>query len=227
MNEQQAQLARWATFDCYGTLVDWDQGMAQAIASVAPGSAALLLEHYRSIEPEVEAEEPFRPYREALAESLSRAATRAGMRLAPGYEGILAQTLPHWPIFSDVGPALQQLRAEGWKLAILSNVDKDLIAGTLQHMPVAFDLIVTAEEVRAYKPALNHFRHFQMSTQATAENWVHVARSYFHDIIPASQLGIKRIWINRSADPDPATLATVTLPDLQQLPATLQQIMHN
>jgi 2-haloacid dehalogenase len=225
MNEQQAQATRWATFDCYGTLVDWDRGIAQAIESVAPGSAALLLEHYHSIEPEVQAEAPFRRYREVLAESLRRAATRAGVRLAPGDENILAQSLPQWPIFPDVGPALSQLQADGWKLAILSNVDKDLIAGTLQHMPLSFDLIVTAEEVQAYKPALNHFRHFQRSTRATAENWVHVARSYFHDIIPASQLGIKRVWINRDGEPDPSSLATVILPDLQQLPATLRQIM--
>jgi 2-haloacid dehalogenase len=225
MQETTMQTQHWATFDCYGTLVDWQNGMRQALETVIPDDVARsLLAHYYEIEKEVEAEQPFRSYREVLAETLRRAAARTGITLAPGAEHVLADTLPDWPVFPDVGPALQTLRAEGWKLAILSNVDRDLIAGTLRVLPVPFDDVVTAEDVQSYKPSLNHFRRFRDKNQVADENWVHVARSYFHDIVPASQLGIARVWINRDGEEAPAPLATVVLPDLRNLAPTLQQL---
>jgi 2-haloacid dehalogenase len=225
MQETTKQTQRWATFDCYGTLVDWQNGMRRALETVIPGDVARsLLQHYYEIEKEVEAEQPFRSYRDVLAETVRRAAARTGIALAPGAEHVLADTLPGWPVFPDVGPALQALRAEGWKLAILSNVDRGLIAGTLRVLPVPFDDVVTAEDVRAYKPVLNHFRSFRDRNQVADENWVHVARSYFHDIVPASQLGIARVWINRDGEEAPAPLATVVLPDLRDLSATLHQL---
>jgi 2-haloacid dehalogenase len=227
MPETTKQTQRWATFDCYGTLVDWQKGMRQALETVVPADVArTLLEHYHEIENEVEAEQPFRKYRDVLADTLLRAAAKAGISLAPGAEHVLADTLPDWPIFPDVGPALQALRAEGWKLAILSNVDRDLIAGTLRVMPVPFDDVVTAEDVHAYKPALNHFRRFREKNQVAEEHWVHVACSYFYDIVPASQLGIQHVWINRDSDMTPAPLATTILPDLRDLAPTVQQLMR-
>lgn len=227
MQETTQQAQRWATFDCYGTLVDWEKGMRQALETVIPGDVSRsLLEHYYEIEKEVQAERPFRSYRDVLAETLRRAAARMGVALAPGAEHVLADTLPDWPVFPDVGPALQALRAAGWKLAILSNVDRDLIAGTLRALPVPFDDVVTAEDVQSYKPALNHFLRFREKNQVADERWVHVARSYFHDIVPASQLGIQRVWINRDGETVPAELATVILPDLRDLAATLQQLVR-
>lgn len=227
MSETQQQAQRWATFDCYGTLVNWKQGMTEALEAVVPGHASLLLEGYHQLEPEVETEQPFRTYRNVLAETLRRAAGRAGVRLAPGAEQVLSDTLPQWPVFPDIGPTLQALRKEGWKLAILSNVDQDLIAETLQELPVPFDAVVTAADVQAYKPALNHFHHFLTMTHVALEDWVHVACSYVHDITPAAHLGIKSVWINRAGSSEPAPLATAMLPDLSQLPATLQQLMGN
>jgi 2-haloacid dehalogenase len=227
MQETTERAQRWATFDCYGTLIDWEEGMRRALETVLPGNASRLLEHYYQVEKEVEAEQPFRSYRDVLAETLRRAAGRMGVALPSGAERVLAETLPNWPVFADVGPALQALRAEGWKLAILSNVDRDLIAGTLRLLPVPFDDVVTAEDVRAYKPSLNHFRHFRDRNQVADEDWVHVARSYFHDIIPASQLGIRRVWVNRGGDTAPAPLATVVLPNLHDLAPTLQQLRRN
>jgi 2-haloacid dehalogenase len=221
------QIQLWATFDCYGTLVDWQQGMRQALETVVPHNIArTLLEHYYEIEKEVEAEQPFRTYRNVLAETLQRAAAQAGISLAAGAEHILANTLPDWPVFPDVGPALQALQAAGWKLAILSNVDRDLIAGTLRSMPVHFDDVVTAEDVRSYKPALNHFHRFREKHQVADEHWVHIARSYFHDIVPASQLGIRHVWINRDSDMTPTPLATTILPDLRNLASTVQQLTN-
>lgn len=224
MQETTAREQRWATFDCYGTLVDWREGMRQALETILPGNGSRLLEEYYQIEKEVEAESPFRSYRNVLAETLRRTARRTGIGLASGAEHILSQTLPDWPVFPDVGPALNELHAAGWKLAILSNVDRDLISGTLRVMPVSFDDVVTAEDVRSYKPSLNHFQHFREKNQVVNEHWVHVARSYFHDIVPASQLGIQRVWINREGDIAPEPLATVVLPDLRDLPSTLQQL---
>jgi 2-haloacid dehalogenase len=221
---QEAIQQRWATFDCYGTLIDWEGGMRQALETILPGNASRLLAHYYQIENQVEVEQPFRSYRNVLAETLRRTAKTTGIPLASGAEHILADTLPNWPVFPDVGPALTALRAAGWQLAILSNVDRDLIAETLRTLPVPFDDVVTAEEVRAYKPSLNHFNHFRDKHQVTDKNWVHVARSYFHDIVPTSQLGIQRVWVNRGGDTAPNPLATVELPDLRNLPSTLQQL---
>jgi 2-haloacid dehalogenase len=215
---------RWITFDCYGTLVDWKGGMARAIESVAPGKAKSLLETYHQLEPVVEAERPFRRYREVLAETLRRAAQREGVILAPGAEYVLAQTLPDWPLFPDVEQALRTLRKSGWKLAILSNVDRDLIAGTLTRLPIPFDAIVTAEDVQAYKPAHAHFQRFAERSDATSANWIHVAASWFHDIVPASQLGIRTVWINREGEQSHNGLAAVELPDMHDLPDTLSRL---
>jgi 2-haloacid dehalogenase len=224
MQNTPAREQRWATFDCYGTLIDWEEGMRQALETILPGNSSRLLEHYYEIEKEVEAEQPFRSYRNVLAETLRRTARKTGIGLASGAEHILSQTLPDWPVFPDVVPSLNALRAVGWKLAILSNVDRDLIAGTLRVLTVPFDDVVTAEDVRSYKPSLNHFHRFRDKNQVADDHWVHVARSYFHDIVPASQLGIQRVWVNRRGDAAPGPLATVTLPDLSNLPSTLEQL---
>ncbi len=213
---------RWATFDCYGTLVDWETGMSQAIESIAPGSAFRLLNRYYEIEAAVEAERPLRRYREVLAETLRRAAAEEGVALRRGAEHVLSETLPDWLVFPDVAPALNGLRQDGWRLAILSNVDRDLIAGTLKRLPVRFDIVVTAEDSGAYKPALNHFEHFQRLAGVAHEDWVHVARSYFHDIVPASRLGVRSVWVNRGQESQEArTGPEAVLFSLEALPETL------
>lgn len=214
----------WATFDCYGTLVDWEEGIGSAIAHVARGLEQRLLAAYYDLEHVVEAERPFRPYRQVLAETLRRAAEREGVPLAAPGAGILADTLPDWPVFPDVGAALGALREDGWQLAILSNVDRDLIEGTLRHLPVEIDLVVTAQDVEAYKPGLAHFEHFREITGVAAGEWFHVARSWFHDMVPTKQLGIPNVWINRGGDADDPSIAGAVLPDLSALPETLKRL---
>jgi 2-haloacid dehalogenase len=214
----------WATFDCYGTLVDWEAGIGSAIARVAPGHEQRLLAAYYDLEHVVEAERPFRPYREVLAETLRRAAEREGVALASPGPSVLAETLPDWPVFADAGPSLQALRDDGWELAILSNVDRDLIEGTLRHIPVQIDLLVTAQDVESYKPGLTHFEHFRELSGVQTGEWFHVARSWFHDMVPARQLGIPGVWINRGADPDDPSVAAAVLPDLTGLPETLTRL---
>jgi 2-haloacid dehalogenase len=217
---------RWATFDCYGTLVDWDTGILSAIESVAPGHGQELLARYHGLEPRVQAEPgAFKRYREIMRETLSRAAAEAEVALAPGDEDVLGRTLPDWPVFPDVVPALEGLRRTGWKLAILSNVDNDLIAGTLRHIPVEIDLIVTAEDVRSYKPHPGHLLRFQELTGATADRWVHVAASMFHDIVPASELGVRGVYVARGREKEHCRLAEAVLPNLVALPAVLESIV--
>ena len=217
-------VARWATFDCYGTLVDWEAGMSRAIRSVAPDRVEEVLRTYYRMERMVEHERPFRNYHDVLAVALDRAAKAVGVRLNPGDEQVLAKTLPDWPVFPDVGPALSALRADGWKLAILSNVDEDLIAGTRERLPATFDGLVTAQEVESYKPDHGHWRRFREKYGVPPERQVHVARSYFHDIQPARALGLRAVWINRSNDPDDPALASAVLPDLTGLPDTLRRL---
>ncbi len=215
---------RWATFDCYGTLVDWLGGMRAALQEIAPDDAERLLRAYHELEPAVQGEH-FRRYRDVLAETLRRAAEREGVVLPPGGEHALAETLPGWPVFEDVAPALNDLREGDWRLAILSNVDDDLIAATLSRLEVPVDIVVSAERVRSYKPTLGHFETFRRESGVAEGGWVHVAQSLLHDIAPARRLGLPRVWVNRQDEVDPGT-ATVTLPTLDQLAETLGPLVH-
>ncbi len=202
------------SFDCYGTLVDWTAGMREAIALVAPEHVDALLQAYHEHEPRVQAERPFRRYHEVLAEALARAAAEQSVGLGAPGTAVLAATLPSWPVFPDVGAALWALRAAGWRLAILSNIDDDLLAGTMEKLP-AIDLAVTAERVQAYKPAQAHFRRFR--ELADPGTWVHVAQSRFHDLATARRLAIPCVWVNRACEPEPAGVADAVVLDLDGL----------
>jgi 2-haloacid dehalogenase len=214
-------MMRWLTFDCYGTLVDWRTGIAEGIEAVAPGQAGQLLPGYYRHEAAVQ-REPFRSYRDVLGEALRRAAAEAGLRLRAGAEDVLPDSLPRWPVFPDVGPALSRLRESGWKLAVLSNIDPDLFAGTRQRLPVRIDAVITAMDVGSYKPAPGHFIRFRHTYQPQVH--VHVAQSWFHDLVPAHQLGITAIWINRLGERDDPSIAAAVLPDLRELPETVSRL---
>ncbi|MEO3875104.1 HAD-IA family hydrolase [Nonomuraea sp. B12E4] len=212
---------RWVTFDCYGTLVDWRHGIRTSAELIAPGQGARLLEAYNRHEHAVESESPALRYREVLAETLRRACAEEKVDLAVDDASVLAATLPYWPVFPEAGAELSALREAGWKLALLTNCDRDLVAETRRRLPVPFEAVVTAEDAGAYKPDLAHFELFRRSYEP--EVWVHVAQSYFHDMVPAHRLGLHRIWINRLGEqaPDPSILQRV-LPDLRGLLAAVQ-----
>ena len=159
-----------------------------------------------------------------LAETTRRVAKRLAVDLKPDDATALVSTIPYWPAFEDVGPALGGLRKEGWKMALLTNCDRDLIALTQRRLPVPFDAVVTAEDVSAYKPDAAHFRLFQSTFGASAEAWIHVAQSYFHDIKPTRELGISRIWVNRQGEKDDPSLADAVIPGLAELPPTVRQV---
>jgi 2-haloalkanoic acid dehalogenase type II len=190
------------TFDCYGTLIDWERGIGDAFEAAARMDGvrldrAAVLAAYHQIEPVVQAER-YRPYREVLTLTAQRIAERLGWPLAPGRAGFLAESVPTWPPFADTNAALQRLAADH-RLAILSNIDDDLLAGTRKHLGATFEFVVTAQQVGSYKPAP---AHFTVARQRIGDaRWLHVAQSLFHDIRPARAHGIPAVWINRKREP--------------------------
>jgi 2-haloacid dehalogenase len=201
---------RWATFDCYGTLIDWNGGIRRALGSDK------LLERYHELEPEVQAEDPAASYRDVMTEVSSR--------LGVADPGALAASLPSWEPFPDVRAALQEARDRGWKLAALSNTDREFIDASLERIGVPFERAIVASEIGSYKPARAHWDRFFAETGAATDQHVHVAQSHFHDIVPARALGLTTIWINRlgeHGDPPP----TRELPDLTRLPDTLDELV--
>jgi 2-haloalkanoic acid dehalogenase type II len=186
------------TFDCYGTLIDWEGGIVDAFtAAGAEFERDALLRAYAEIEPEVQAE-AYRPYREVLTHTAARVAERIGWWLPEHRRSFLADSLPTWKPFADTNAALRRLSAAGYRLGILSNVDDDLLAGTRRLLEADFDPIVTAEQVRSYKPAHPHF--VEGRRRLGKARWLHAAQSYFHDVVPARALGIANAWVNRKSE---------------------------
>jgi len=216
---------RWATFDCYGTLVDWNTGIREGIERVfGAAHEDELVERYHEIEREIQAASPGASYREVLTFALERLTEETGLTLPEGEGSALARALPGWPVFDDVRPALEEARERDWRLAILSNTDRDLIDASIQSIGVPFDLSVVAGEIGSYKPAVRHWEVFRERTGADLAGHVHVAQSLYHDIAPASELGIPTIWINRLdelEDPRPG----VTLPGLAGLADELDRLV--
>ena len=213
---------RWLTFDCFGTLIDWRHGIRTTGELLFPGHGPEFLDAYIGLEAEVE-EGPFKRYRAVLIETTRRAATQLGLDLKPDDTTALVSTIPYWPPFRDVGPALAELRKDGWKFALLTNCDRDIIALTQRRLPASFDAVVTAEDVSAYKPSPAHFRLFQSTFGSSADAWIHVAQSYFHDITPTHELGIARIWVNRQGEKDDPSIADAVIGGLTELPAAVSR----
>jgi 2-haloacid dehalogenase len=215
---------RWATFDCYGTLIDWNGGiLAQLERLFGVQHAPRLLERYHEIEPEIQRDGSL-PYRAVLTESLIRLAEEERLAIPEGESDVLARSLPDWESFPEVPAALAELRDRGWNLVILSNSDRDLIEASMVRIGVPFDFAIVAGELGSYKPAHAHWEHFFEVTTADNEHHVHVAASLYHDIAPARELELTSVWINRlgeKADPEPDR----ELRDLSELPDTLDELV--
>jgi 2-haloacid dehalogenase len=209
---------RWATFDCYGTLIDWNGGIRRELARVfGEDEADDRLERYHEIEPAFQAGGG-RSYREVMAEAMRELG-------APEAEvSGLATALPSWETFPEVRPALEAARARGWRLAILSNTDRDFIEASMKRIGVPFELAIVASEIGSYKPAYTHWSRFFEETAAPRETHVHVAQSYFHDIVPANELGLRSIWINRYGERHEPPAAR-ELDDLSRLPQVLDELV--
>jgi 2-haloacid dehalogenase len=216
---------RWGTFDCYGTLVDWNGGIGAELGRLfGPSQAAGQLARYHAIEPRVQAEHQTWSYRRVMAAVLASIAGELGVTLAADDADALGDSLPAWPVFEEVPAALAEAHARGWNLVALTNSDRDLIDSSLRAIGVPFEATIVASEIGSYKPAHGHWRAFYEVTGASADRHVHVAQSHFHDIVPANELGIRSVWINRlgeQAQPAP----TRELPNLTGLADVLDELV--
>jgi len=208
------------SFDCYGTLIDWETGLLEALRPLLRRHGVVceddrLLGLYAASEKEVEAG-PYRKYRDVLREVTQRLGAALAFRPSSEELEVLEQSLPCWPPFPDTVEALRAL-SERYRLAIASNTDDDLFAATRARLDVEFDLVTTAEQVRSYKPALAHFNRTLAGLGIGSDRLLHVAQSLFHDIGPARSLGIATVWVNRRAGRrgSGATLPAEATPDLE------------
>jgi len=189
---------RWATFDCYGTLIDWNGGIGRELERLfGADRASTMLHRYHEVEPEVQREEPTRSYRDVLAITLARLGD-----VPLDEQDALGRSLPAWQPFPEARASLEEARSRGWKLAILSNTDREFIDASMERIGVPFELAIVASEIGSYKPGHGHWDAFR--ERVTPDAHVHVGASLFHDVAPARKLGLKTIWVNRlGEEPNP------------------------
>ena len=212
------------TFDCYGTLIDWEAGILAALRAAYTEAAAVedeaLLGEFHTAQNRLKTSE-YRPYRQLLTETSVEVARANGWDASDASAAGVPASIPSWQPFPDTNPALSRLAAAGVTLGILSNIDDDLLAATLKHFEVDFRLLGTAQRLRSYKPAGPHFERGR-EWAAGFDRWLHVAQSLFHDVVPATSLGVPVLWVNRKGElrPDDADPVHVA-PDLAAAAAWL------
>jgi 2-haloacid dehalogenase len=220
------------SFDCYGTLIDWETGIFSALGSIlaAHGKSiadAELLKVYSELESEAEQGE-FCSYREVLGSVVRGFGERLGFKPTEAQVRSLPDSLASWLPFPDTVAALQKLKAR-CQLTVISNVDDDLFAATARRLEVAFDHVITAQQARAYKPSLLIFNLAQQRIGVAPARWLHAAQSVYHDVIPARSMGIATVWVNRPS-PRPGVGAAkaasgqpdLEVPDLKTLARTIE-----
>jgi len=197
------------TFDCYGTLIDWEGGLGNFLYDYAlrcrdpdPPPGRELREQWESIQFEVIAG-PYEPYRDVLAESLRQLAAERGWPYDDEDGKSLARSMRSWQPFPDTAPSLRAAHDAGVRLVIVSNTDRDIIEHSLKHIEAPINDVVVAEDVRSYKPASAHFERALEVIGAPAEEILHVAFGFKYDIGPAQALGFQSAWVNRHGEPRP------------------------
>jgi 2-haloacid dehalogenase len=215
---------RWASFDCYGTLIDWNAGIRTELARIlGEADADRRLSRYHELEPRIQKENRTLPYRDVMAGVLAELAREEGIELPADEADALGRSLPSWPAFAEVPDELRAAQERGWRLAILSNTDRDLIEASMERIGVPFELAIVASEINSYKPAYGHWEAFAERTAPDRGAHVHVAASLYHDIAPAAELGIPAIWINR-LDEESDLPRAAEMPDLRGLADALDRV---
>ena len=209
---------QWLSFDCYGTLVDWETGITTAVAGIFARHGVRktqdeILALFANAEPKVQTSGEFLDYRRVLSDVMQLMAWEASIRLTPAEARTLPDSLPSWPIFPDAPAALKKLQ-QRYRLAIISNVDDDLFAQSEQALGIKFDAVVTSQQARVYKPSLVGFNLAQERMEVEEDRWLHVGESLYHDIGPANRLGIDSVWVNRP-DRGGGTRPTDAIPSLE------------
>jgi 2-haloacid dehalogenase len=213
------------SFDCYGTLIDWESGILPALRTVLANHDqslpdATILELYGEFEAEAESG-PYQSYRDVLQSVVRRFAGRLKFQASSAEICSLHESIPAWPPFPDTIAALRELQKR-YKLVVISNIDDDLFAETRNHLNVEFEAVITAQQARSYKPSINNFQLALRRLALSSDRLLHAAQSVYHDVVPARSLGIATVWVNRkSARPGigavraPAGLASEKRPDLE------------
>lgn len=209
----------WVSFDCYGTLVDWEAGILGYLRPLlwskgCRAEDAHILNLYSEFEPREQAR-PYRRYREVLAAVVRRFAEELRFEITRAEADGLADSIADWQPFPDTVAALRELKSR-YRLAILSNIDDDLFAYTAKHLQVPFDEVVTAQQAGSYKPSRHNFELLLRRIRTGPDKLVHAAESLYHDVVPARELGIATVWVNRrQGRPAAATRLAEAKPDLE------------
>lgn len=191
------------TFDCYGTLIDWEKGILTALQPILShhGVTILddsLLELYGKLESTVE-QGDYHPYRDILGIVMRQLSIELEFRLEDNQLNQLANSIKDWPPFPDTVAALKKIKNK-FRLGIISNIDNDLFVASNRLLNIDFDYIVTAQQAQAYKPSLKVFEYAFDHIDIPSDRILHVAQSLYHDIEPCGQLGLKAVWVNRRKD---------------------------
>jgi 2-haloacid dehalogenase len=220
------------SFDCYGTLVDWESGILAALGPVFAThninpTDGEILKLYTEIERRAE-EDKFSEYKEVLRRVVREIGNRLGFVPSPPELNCLVDSLKNWRPFPDTFGALQTLK-KTFKLAIISNIDDDLFAFSAKHLKVEFDWIITSEQAKSYKPSLHNFKFAIERIGVSPEKILHVAQSIHYDIIPARILGLSTVWVNRKkskegfgATPPESVYPDLEVPDLKTLVSIIE-----
>lgn len=217
---------KYITFDCYGTLIDWEGGITNAVKKIAEKNGFNInldgvSERYIKVELEVESE-TYRKYHEVLGLAVKKLFKNEGFDVSDDDALEFANSIYSWQPFPETRNSLAALKDKGYKLVILSNIDNEIIKKSIELIGIDFDGVVTAQEVGSYKPAHGHWEEMLKRFNTKKEEVLHVAASYVHDIIPAKEQGFDAIWINRNNEkPTTETRPDLEFNDLTSLPETL------
>ena len=217
---------RWITFDCFGTLADWNSGFRNILAPLAGDQLEGLVTEFHKSERLQQMRTPHQSYREVLAGALTDAAIASRINIPENSKYAIADDWQAVRPFDDIEPFLNSLRQSGYHLAVLTNCDEDLFEVTHRQFAERFDRVITAELVRDYKPSLTHFRRFQRVSGVASGDWIHIACSWYHDIVPAARFGIPSIWLDRDLTGDDPDLATIRVTKVSDLLPAIDHINH-